>query len=365
MVSVQKKKIYFMAGRPQPHKIHKNYADSIGAKLIFEDEFIKWHHLKSPNKLIKYLSILINAFAILFRPGTIYVSECVRMPLLIGKYIAFFRNITIINLAADESPILYCSKQYNFLSRIAHLYFWKKADANICIGPCQAQLLREILAKSPTSKIYEIRNGLSENMFENLQYVTKCKSNYKLILIANVDSDWRIKYKGIDLAIKSFIKASHLIPGLQLYIYGKVCPIVKEKLVSDFLPGPLGENIIFNGEFNDLFLVLKDKWLNMQLGYGDAFPTTTIETAAAGIPSIVAKTCGTYVIMENVDKKFVVDPDEEQVVNAIYYYYNFTNSQQCKLSDIVRKEAINYKEETCIKHFQEIISCVISKNEYD
>lgn len=331
-------KVAFIHGRPSGHPIHVSYAQLLNADFFYEDYFIKWLETDA-SKFKRYLSWLINA---VFFPNKarydVFFCECLRVPPLIMRVLRIMKsNQKMIALMADESLYFLDKNRYPKLTQYLIKLFLKKCDAIICIGDLQYELALKYTDSKLHYKIVKIYNGIDVDYTMKLSDVKRIpEDTIRFLVIANLAADWRVWYKGVDIAIEAFCHIVENNKNAELYIVGEVDKGVKENLLTK-ISTELAPKIIFTGSVTDLIPVLNSTDICLHVSRGDAFPTSTIECLMAGIPVVVSKDTGTKSLLETIDTKFVVDVDVMQTVDAIQYFINLSDDKKKLLSEQCRK----------------------------
>lgn len=345
-------KVAFIQGRPSGHPIHVQYAKLLNADFYFEDRIVRWLEKKT-FKLKRYLSWVLNA---IFFPNRqhydVFFCECLRVPPLLMKLLGFLRKEQkLIALMADESLYFYDKKRYSKITSYLFKLFLDNCDGIICIGDLQYDLAIKHVDASRKVKIVKIYNGLSSVQINKLNSITRVNDDViRFLVIANLSADWRVWYKGVDIAIEAFSSILRDIPNSELHIVGSVDASVKEGLLINAGEKVRGK-IVFTGMCHDITLILHKYDLCVHAARGDAFPTSTIECMLAGIPVIVSTETGTKSLMENVDSRFVVDLNSNSVKNAVMVYLKLNNEEKEAVRSECKRIASKFDEEKASEDF--------------
>jgi glycosyltransferase involved in cell wall biosynthesis len=133
-------------------------------------------------------------------------------------------------------------------------------------------------------------------------------------------------------------------PQLELHIIGDW-----EQTIVDRYRNSMDQTswaqIHFKGRIENLHLHLKEYALCLHCARGDAFPTSTIETVSAGIPTIVSEWTGTREIMHAVDPGLVCKLDITDITEKINWYFSLDPATRKIFSEKGRVVAQKYNEE--------------------
>ena len=348
--------VVFVHGRPSGHPIHMTYAKLLNSDLHFEDYYLPWLNNVNATKIRRYSSWIVNA---LFFPNRkkydIFFCECLRVPPLIMKKMGLMKpNQKLIALMADESLYFLDKGKYSWLTSTLIKNFLNSCDAIFCIGDLQYNLALKYTKNINHKNILKIYNGIDLDLQKKLNNVNRIsEQTIRLIVVANLGASWRAWYKGVDIAIAAFVKAVSVKNDVELSIVGEVSNDVKEDLLKNVPPIFLSK-IRFLGSVNKLESILDEIDICIHVSRGDAFPTSTIECMAAGIPTIVSHVTGTKSIVELAESRFVVDVDIDQTYHAIMHYINLSQSDKLLLRLKFKKVTKNINSDISNKHFKEL-----------
>lgn len=348
--------VVFIHGRPSGHPIHIEYAKLLNSDFHFEDYYLPWLDNEDSIKIRRYLSWVLNAFFFHNKKKyDIFLCECLRVPPLIMKKIGLMRsNQKLIALMADESLYFLDKGRYSWLTRTLIKSFLNSSDAIFCVGDLQYDLAIKFTNTTNHKNIIKIYNGISVDLQAKLNNVNRVSEEViRLVVIANLSASWRSWYKGVDIAIAAFLKVVSTNNNIELSIIGEVNETVKNELVKD-VPLLFLSKIHFIGSVNALESVLDRFDLCIHVSRGDAFPTSTIECMAAGIPVIVSKDTGTKSIVDLVESKFVVEIDIEKTYSAIIYYINLSQTDKLLLRVKSKEVTKNINSDISNMHFKKL-----------
>jgi glycosyltransferase involved in cell wall biosynthesis len=351
-------KVAFIHGRPSGHPIHAAYAKAVNADFFHEDRILRWQDVASASKIRRYISWILNA---VFFPNkayySVYLCECMRVPQLIMKKLGLIGgNRKLIALMADESLYFLDQKKYPPLTCWLLEQFLNACDGIICIGDLQYDIAAKYYKKKTLYKIY---NGIDKKQIERLNGI-KNESNEvkKIIVIGNMAAYWRAWYKGVDIAISAFSKLNQR--GLELHIIGEVDAAVKQALLKE-VPKEIIAQIFFKGKVNDIKDVLKLADLCIHCSRGDAFPTSTLECFAAGVPVIVSEVTGTKSFVSEVDNQLVCRTNEQDLLRSLNYFLKLSQEERGVISNKLKSHPKLIDSEQAIERFREVFYNLINQ----
>lgn len=91
---------------------------------------------------------------------------------------------------------------------------------------------------------------------------------------------------------------------------------------------------------------------------GDAFPTSTIEAMAAGVPVLVSDWTGTRQLVRQIDEAFIVELDKAKIAERIEWFLNLSAERKQSFSAAFREISSRYSEELAVQRYQEIIHAI-------
>lgn len=341
-------KTVYIHGRPSGHPIHDKYATLLHADFCYVDHKLRWHDIKNVSKLKRLLSWIICAITFPKKEKyDVFFTEGTREPLLIMKWLFLIKKKQkLVALMANETLYFLSIHKYKKIGSFMMRSFLKKCDAVICIGQYQAELASEFC---DSKKIYTIFNGISKEKMDTLQSIPPAPNSNKIIVIAQADADWRVYYKGLDLAIEVFNRLAITKPQLELHILGYCNSEVMEKYLSP-LSSETRKKIVFHGKV-DITNYLKDACISLQLGKGDSFPTSTIECASAGIPTFVTIETGIKELVAKIDNYFITTLDVTDITSKVEHYLNLDTLSKNNYSNRFKQIASVYTEKNAEDFF--------------
>lgn len=341
-------KTAYIHGRPSGHPIHDKYATLLHADFYPVDHKLRWHDVHNVSKIKRLLSWIVCALTFPKRKNyDVFFTEGTREPLLIMKSVFILKKRQkLVALMANETLYFLSIKKYRKMGAFLMSSFLKKCDAIVCIGQYQAELAAKLV---DSKKIYTIFNGISKKKMTELQAIHPHLLSNKIIVIAQADADWRVYYKGIDLAIEVFDKLALFRPDLELHILGHCNTEIIEKYITPLSP-QTRSSIYFQGKV-DIVPYLKDTCLSLQLGKGDSFPTSAIECAAAGIPTFVTIETGIKELITQIDNFFITTLEVTEIVNKVNQYLNLDPLSKNRHSISFKQVASQFTEENAEDYF--------------
>ncbi|MCS6833360.1 MAG: glycosyltransferase, partial [Flammeovirgaceae bacterium] len=110
----------------------------------------------------------------------------------------------------------------------------------------------------------------------------------------------------------------------------------------------------FLGYVSNIQDVLSHSSLYLHTSRGDAFPTSTIEAAQAGLPVLVSDVTGTKEIFQKISPELIVPLDEDKIAERISWYFSLSIEERQKLSAKCKEVAIKYTEDNAITRYKEV-----------
>jgi glycosyltransferase involved in cell wall biosynthesis len=234
--------------------------------------------------------------------------------------------------------------RHKFAKRLLSKYL-NQNTLNIIIGSMYTKLLKNDFK---IKNYIEMPAGINNLLFDKLVKIRPDLSSNKIVILASLTSPERVKWKGIDIARKAMDEIVKVAPKVKLEVIGEYLPEVKQEYETDYFR--------FLGFKKDLKKELENYSLALSLGFGDAFPTASLETMLAGIPTITSNMIGTSKVAGKVDKEFVANYfDMQDITGKIERYLNLS---------LKEKEALSKKSGGVAKEFKssKIINSYINKN---
>jgi len=338
--------IFFYIGEKKPHHFHLSIARKICKEMNCTLRLIRRLPPPSLNPILEIKQL----YDISKLPSAdIYFIEGLQGTFYFARWLGIIdKNKKTINIIAEplaslEDPP---NVKWKLLKNVPLLQsLLKKAlnenSLNIIIG----RMYTEILTKEFKIKSYiEMPAGIEDNRYNALKKIKPNLKSNKIVIIANLLSKDRVKWKGIDFAREVMDKATKINPNLKLEVIGDYLPEIKRGYETEYFK--------FLGFKKDLTLTLKEYSLALALGYGDAFNVAALETMLAGIPTITSNKIGASEVVKSVSSDLIVNYfDVQDATTKILNYFRLSLKEKRELSSKVRKVAMEYKESKIIDKY--------------
>lgn len=349
-----KSKILYLHGRPSPHPLHERLAKAVGSVFYPVDHFMRWQD-KQKSVAYRIVSSIVNAFLYPLRKYDIILVDNLHIAPIIAKKLRLFvgRKKYVAHLGSHTLFFLFNHQYSPFVKKI-HVWALGHYDVLICEGEMAKELVCKIL---PTySKKIEVSflGPKHERNLNLIKLTTPNLTSHKILIIANGPGEFRKYYKGLDMMISAFSKALSKRKELELEIIGTWDNIIINECLKN-LPEGDKHKISFTGATDDIEAKLTNASLLLHCSRGDAFPTSTIESMAGGVPVLVSVWTGTKQLVKEVDEQFIVDLDEETIAERMDWYYSLPLEQRRRYSSEFREVALKYTEELAIERYQRIV----------
>ncbi len=344
----------YLHGRPSAHPVHSAFAKAITQEFRYVDEPLRWQD-KNRGTIFNLFAWFTNA--LLFknkRKYDVLLVDNLHLTYPIMKMLGLLtkRQKTIVHLGSHTLYFMYAGK-FSTFNLLLHKLALRNYDALICEGK-MAEQLSKILLKEKCPPVYTTFLGPQKERTSKLKTLVPDFDKNNILVIANGPANFRQYYKGLDIMIESFKQAFESNNKIQLYIIGNWGLDTQKRLLQTF-PKGAASAIHFVGLQNNLESYLSYFSLSslcLHCSRGDAFPTSTIETMAAGIPTMVSEWTGTKEIVEKVDVKLIVPLNTSQIAERIIWYFNLSKQEKQTLSDKSRIATLNYNEEDALLCYQ-------------
>jgi glycosyltransferase involved in cell wall biosynthesis len=344
-------KTLYIHGRPAPHPLHAILADSIDSTFYPVDKYFRWQD-KKQSLFFRVFSSVVNAFFYPFHKYDCVLVDNLHIAPIIRKKIDFLCKKKIgVHLGSHTLFFLY-TNQYSSLVAKIHLWALKNYDFLICEGEMAKELVYLILPDFK-NKVYVSFLGPKHDRNSRLRIISPNLETNKILLIAHGPGEFRKHYKGLDIMINAFIIACKQNNNIKLEIIG----LWDEKIINECLkntPIAFKQRISFLGKKEDVENELRTSSLYIHCSRGDAFPTSTIEAMAAGIPTLVSNWTGTKQLVHEVDDNFVVNLNETDIAEKIIWFFSLNKNEKIKYSNSFRNVSLNYTEELAVKRYKVI-----------
>jgi len=316
-----------------PHYAHAEMAKELNA------DFYPAPKLKSEssNMLLGGLSILKAVFTLPKDYDVYFCEGTYIIPALARKLGLLNKKAKIVNILA--SPLLYYIKtgRIKGIRRKFALWLLKEVDLFVSIGKMEDEILKEILpnAKSivtyPRPKKEVVTALLKDERMPDL--------NSQIILTIGTHDAY---YKGIDIVYKAFKKVRKKFINAKLYIVGNIPDLSKYVNCKE-------KGIYCLGHVDNLEMFIKISSLYVHMGRGDTFPLSTIEAMLGGLPAIVSEWTGTKEVVNEVDKKLIIELNPKELANKIIWYFSLNNAKKTELSIKSKDEAKKFVKSVKVK----------------
>lgn len=341
-MKVEDLKIAYIHARPHGHPIHEAYANTLNPVRFYIDYLLRWHDLSKP-AIIRYLSWFLCA--IFFPKKSKYDVFYADGPIHFLAIMKLFRIIKpkqkIVFLMADETLSFLKNKYYTTIADKTLRWVIGKADGLICIGDQQLALAKELFPNIASKIIY---NAVNEEHFQELLDFEPDFKTKNVFSVCNIgDSDVRKTYKGLDIMVTEMDAVLSIYPEMKYFIYGQI----SKRIVAELIKNVTNiDRVLFMGEFEVFTEILKNKYLCLHLSRGDAYPTSTLECALAGMPVLVSESTGTKNILKAIDTCLVYK-NKESLINLIE-----NPNLVLEISTKSKKIAGQYKTEAMHQNFK-------------
>lgn len=355
-MSLKRRSVLFLKGRPDAHPIHRAYAEVIGANQQFEDRILRWHDIPTAPKIIRYVSWFMNGLFFAFFKEQVILTEGIRVPALIARLIPF-RKKKIVCLMADESLYFIKTKRYNNLVLWLQKFFLNHCDAIICIGEFQEKLAR-LLVQNKGVKIAVLQNGLQRKTILAARANVPNFDSHILLFIGNGPNRWRADYKGLEtmfLAIDIIRKRGLRV---ELNVVGRWDLDVIEFYRRKF-PFLFPCFIHFLGPVSNTADYFKRSFVYLHCSNGDAFPTSVLEAMAHGLIPIISDQTGTMELVSKIDPKLIVSQDAWSIARKIEEVLSWPYAKRLQYSELSKHEMESKTAEDSNLNFKKLFKTVI------
>lgn len=346
-------RVIFIHGRPKGHPAHAAYAKSLHADFYFEDQLLPWYEYPQYGKLRRYLSWIINAIIFPRNKYDVILTECIRIPQLLMKEMGLLRKKKLFALMDDESLFFLDSGKFSRPTSWLMKRFLNSVDGLICVGEFQTGIARKL---APNQHIKTVFNGIHHKSFEALKNLDYNSKTNNIVFIGNVDVDWRIRYKGLDLAITAVIELKNKIPDLSFTIIGSI----DENFIQQFTHHIKEGTLKFIGKQENPAEHLLDKTLYLHPSRGEAWGISISEAMLAGIPAIVSHDTGMKELVSKSDNNLIVDSNLEEVKAKILWFLNLPEKKKIEISKKSRLAVASYTQEKAIEKFKQEFNSLIN-----
>ncbi len=350
-------KILYLHGRPSAHPLHASFARAVGSKFYYVDNFFPWQD-KSKSLFYRVLSSIINAFTYPINNYNLILVDNLHFSPIIAKLIRpFSKKKYIVHLGSHTLYFMYTGKFSSAVTKI-HIWALKRYDYLICEGNMAKEIVTKI-APELSNKCFVTFLGPTTDRSNRLKKNIYNAESKNILIIAGGPGKFREFYKGLDLMIECFSLLTKHHTEYKLKIVGKWSEETKNDILSKLNQETIN-SVSFIGHVENISPLLEDAVLLFHCSRGDAFPTSTIEAMAAGVPALVSEWTGTKEIVEKIDSNLVVKLDKEQILNALIRFLLMDASKKKELSSKFRKHADFYTEENACLHYKKTIEKILN-----
>ena len=344
--------VAYIYGRPSSHPMQVKCAEILNADFYPVDFKIRWHDKPDANKWLKYFSWIICAFTFpnvkkynVFLAGGLHVT----MPLMrVFKQIR--KNQKIIVHLGDHTLYFLYSKKY--LGRVRQLYLWSlsKYDAIIVEGKMGAYFAKQILGEK-LPPIYCVTSGIPKLHFNAVVNNQPNLNSKKILFMGQGPNENRMFYKGLDITINAFNKASNNDSELELIIIGEWELEIKNKLLSN-LNASIANKIHFIGQVDNLAPYMGTGFVYLHCARGEAFGVTVLIAMLAGMIPIVSELTGAKEVVELVDPDLIVELETDSISKQIIRVINLSKEEKLLYSEKCKALAKEYSEENVMNNYK-------------
>jgi glycosyltransferase involved in cell wall biosynthesis len=354
------KQIIYLEGRPRAHILHRRLAEALGCKIDFIDFRQRWQD-KDRSFLLNIYSWFKNSYYInrKYPEADIFLIDNLHFTPVIMKFLFLKQSKKIVAHLGSHTLYFIYAKKFSFINRWLHREMLKRYDALICEGKMAEKMVRALLGnQSPPTFVSFL--GPPQERFPSLMALTPGLEANVIIIVANVGSPFRMYYKGIDVMASAFAKAFKSNNDLKLDIIGDWSPACRSSVLKN-LNSDVVANIRFVGHVSSLEEYLPTASLCLHCARGDAFPTSTLETLAAGLPTLVSEWTGTKEVIAQIDPELVIPLDADRISESILAYFAKSKSERQRISERGRMVVQQYTEKRAIQHYRHIFEKIVSE----
>lgn len=298
-------------GHPAHVKIFKSFTDKMYFAL---GPWVPGKRHSLFKKLLKY--VFYGLFIGVKRPPVIFIEGAIPS-LIIGTVLrTLSRSSYVIALVAEDAFLKSQKSPKCLKSRILKKWFNKNIDAVIAIGPLIADQIKQFNFPGPVFIMYPEMGGEQSKRLLSLNYSTESK------VVLHIGGG-EVKYKGIDLTLQ----AAKRLEEYDFVVLGYERSTINEEIPSV---------VTMAGRVKDILPFLEKAALVVHPGRGDAFPVSTLEAMAAGVPVLLSKYTGTSCIMEEINPLFVRETSVSDIIRGIDWFFSLKEGTRIEYSNRVR-----------------------------
>lgn len=343
--------VLYLHGRPSPHHAHAALAKALGSDFYPVDKFFRWQDT-SKGIIFRIWSSLFNSIFYPLKEYKIVLVDNLHFAPIFCKYIKFWKKPKYaVHLG---SHTLYFMKAGKFNKFVNYMHKWALSRYDIIV--CEGQMARELvleLVPNTKAQVFVTFLGLNHQQLNDLNKLSYSCRSKNISIIAHGPGEFRKFYKGLDIMVKAFNLLNNDLKDLSLVIVGEWNDNIKEEVLQT-VDLEKRSKIKFAGKVNGLGEIYRESILILHCSRGDAFPISTIESMASGVPVLVSNITGTKEIVEKVEPKLITTIDIVDICDHIKWFYKLDEVEKVKLSNKFKNIAANYSEENALQHYRDV-----------
>lgn len=358
-----KKNILYLHGRPDAHNLHKNLANSVTNHAEYVDFKYRWQDMNYGTLNNLFAWVYNSLFYRKFKDYDVILVDGLHFsPVIAKKFGLLKRNTILISHMGNQLPYFIFTNKLGYLSKKAHLWLLENYDHLLCEG----LLIRDLITTiSPNiqARLKVVYTGPSHERLIELKKIKVNLNSNCIITIAGGPGSNRIYYKGLDVMVKGFVQARRNFPDMDYYILGDWDKDDQNNLLNGITEDDKN-HIHFVG--NQTNIVSYSNWLSkcalcIHVSRGDAFPGSTIEVMAIGMPILISEYTGTKEIIKNVHDNLVIHLSSDVIAEKILWYLSLTLTEKQLISEKLILCAKDWTEERSIQHYKLTFDEILNK----
>ncbi|MDD5171626.1 MAG: glycosyltransferase family 4 protein [Candidatus ainarchaeum sp.] len=314
--------------------VHVAFGEAVGADSFIINERV----MKKQFAPLKAFRLARNSLAIPSGYKTILCESCYYYPAIKKRFFGLKSRIININCG----PLLYniWSGKLRGTEGNALRSLLKEVDAHLVFGKYGVEVAERIDPGKPIGVVYPF---IGDDRYNALFRMTPNLGSKEITIIGNDD----VSCKGIDVAVEAFNIVLEHDKDLALNIVTNI-----DKINIDALDRKKTSRIRYTGIVSNVMDILAGTGLYIHPSRGDTFPRASLESMAAGIPSIVSVETGTKEIVENVDAEMVCKGDAEDLAQRMISYLQLSVTEKKKRSAAFREAAKPFNRKEQLENFE-------------
>ena len=154
--------IAYIHGRPGPHPMHRQFAESVGSEFCFVDFRMRWQD-KSRSIIYRLVSSFVCAFTFPNKKkyNVFLVDNLHFMPVIMKMLGLISRKQKIVAHMGSHTLYFIYAHRFSKFTEWLHIQALRRYDALICEGKMAEDLVTTILQRR-TPKLYTVFNGVPE-----------------------------------------------------------------------------------------------------------------------------------------------------------------------------------------------------------